>query len=357
MKVINYFPVDKEIKSVLWWGRFNQRYSRNEILRGLMDDMGREVAAFRPAASRFGDVEAVLRRVRAPGIVWVPCFRQRDLAAACRWARRRGAKVVFDPLVSAYMKQVFERRKFPEDSAAARRLLARERKLFAMPDVVVADTPCHAKVFHDVLGVPEERLQVVYVGADESLYAPAQPEERPAGAPMEVLFYGSFIPLHGADVIVQAASLSAGDNIKWTLLGDGPMRGKCIREATGLANVSFEAPVPQELLAKRIRRADVLLGIFGDTPQAANVMPNKFFQSIASSRPVVTRVSEAYPKSALASPGVRFVPPADPQALLDAVRGWLDPSARDAASLAARRLYLESFSRTTILGQLEEALR
>lgn len=331
-------PDDMEtgrIRTVLWWGRFDPDYSRNRIQRALLQDMGWQVRDFHPVFSGLGDVEARMRRIGDPDLVWVPCFRQRDIEAASRWARRRGVPVLFDPLISAYDKQVDERGKLAPGSPQARKLLAWERDRFARADLVLADTPAHAAYFSETLGVKRERLAVVYVGAEEALFQPAPLREAAMDAPLDVLFYGSFIPLQGAEVVIEAARVYAGRPVRWTLLGQGPLRTLCEEKARGLDNVAFEDWLPYEKLAARIARADILLGVFGTTHKAARVIPNKVYQALACGRTVVTQPAEAYPESLRIQEGSGLVwsPAGDPHAL-----------ARHVADLATNRDRLRQLS-------------
>ena len=88
------------------------------------------------------------------------------------------------------------------------------------------------------------------------------------------------------------------------------------------SNIFFEDWLPYRELPQRIGRSDVVLGIFGDSPKAGRVIPNKVYQALACGRPVVTRVSEAYPANLLSSraSGLVLVEPAASAALAAAVR-------------------------------------
>lgn len=342
---------------VLWWGRSDPGYSRNRIVRGLFRDLGWRIRDFRPPIASIGDLWASLQVHRAPSLIWVPCFRQRDLGAALRYGRRKQIPVIADPLISAWDKQVFEQRRFSETSSAARALLRWESGLLSACDLVIADTPAHARFFAERLGVAEDRIQVLWVGAEETLFRPAP--ARPAGHTVEALFFGSFIGLHGTGTVIEAARLCQDAAIVWTLLGDGPERPAARASASGLTQVRFEHAIDYARLPQRILAADILLGVFGASAKAGRVIPNKVFQALACGRPVVTRSGEGYPaESDSATSGLTFVPPDDPAALAAAVtRLAAAPDLRARSGRLGHDYFRSNFSATVLQSQLVAALR
>jgi glycosyltransferase involved in cell wall biosynthesis len=344
-------------RTVLWWGRFDPDYSRNRILRRAYAALGWQLADFRPRLSALGDLEAALRRMPRADLIHVPCFRQRDIAAAHRFAQRRRIPLLIDPLISAYDKQVFERGKFPPGHFRARRLRRWEQQLFRSADGVLVDTPEHARFFADTLGVANDRLHVVYVGAEEGLFAPGEP--RAPGQPLEALFFGSFIGLQGPEVIVEAARRYPGPPLRWTLLGDGPLRAACEQRARGVTGIAFEDRVPYRQLAARIGRADILLGVFGRSDKAGRVIPNKVFQALACGKPLVTRRAPAYPAALREreDSGIRWVAAGDAESLARAVAELAaQPQRLATLGVQARASYEQFFAADRVQEQLRAAL-
>ena len=224
--------------TVLFWGRADVNYSRNRIVLSLFSDLGWDVDFFHPFSSQLGLPLSFLQRVKRPDVIWVPCFRHRDIHSAAYWAKKWQVPLVLDTLISAYEKEVYEREKWPVDSKKAKKRRLWEEKLFATGDVVVADTEKHASFFSSQLGVATEKLEVLVVGAEEGLFAP-QPMP-PLEPPFELLFYGSFLELHGVDVIVEAARKVTQPETRWVLLGDGDLKDKTQALATDCPNVVFK---------------------------------------------------------------------------------------------------------------------
>ena len=86
-----------------------------------------------------------------------------------------------------------------------------------------------------------ERIHVVPVGAEEPLFSPAG-FESVVNNPVQVFFYGSFIPLQGVDVIVDAIRCYQGPPVLWCLLGGtgSNRQAECAQALAGFNNVMFE---------------------------------------------------------------------------------------------------------------------
>lgn len=343
---------------VLWWSRSGRDYSRDRIIRRAFRRLGWRVCDFRPQLSPTADWEARLRRLTPPSLIWVPCFRQRDAAAALRWGARHQVPVVMDPLISAWDKQVFERRKFAADSRAARRLLRWESDRLNASAAVVADTWGHAQLFESEHRVSRDKLQVIPVSAEESLFRPAPvPRGR---SRKRVLFYGSFIGLQGPEHITKAACQL--EECDWLLIGDGPLTSSCRRIAANSQHIRFRSNVPYAELGQAIADSDIVMGIFGDSAKASRVIPNKVYQAMACGRPIVTRSSDAYPSALLhdnsEQTGITWTRPATPQSIVTAVRQLLDTGEDGLTRIgqAAYDVYKTHFSEQAVSNGLAELL-
>lgn len=337
---------------VLYWGRADLSYSRNSILLQLMRDLGWTVDFFHPLTSRTGVVEARFRKFRRPDVIWVPCFRHRDIASAAVWKKKFGVPLVVDPLISAWEKEVIERRKWPMSSNAAEKRRAWEIDLYRKADRIVLDTQAHAEFFTTELEVPSEKISVLYLGAETDRYFPGIPQS--SKPPYEILFYGSFLPLQGVEVVVKAARLAKDLPAVWVMVGEGDEKNLVKKMANGLSNVRFEPWIENGRLNGRIAKAHILLGIFGLTPKADIVIPNKVFQAMAAGRPVITRRASAFQGTLEGSDVIGWVEPDDPEALVNLVKEWLkDPSQLEPRGIASRQLFEEYFSMDKLATMLD----
>jgi glycosyltransferase involved in cell wall biosynthesis len=226
--------------------------------------------------------------------------------------------------MSLYDTAVLDRRLLPRAGLRARLLRRLEGIAVRRADFVFLDTQTHARRIESLFGLPANRCGAVFVGAEvERFRVPDPGLVRSPGAPLKVLFYGQFIPLHGIPTIIEAARLLQGDPVEWTLIGRGQEGARVRRmlDDQPLPKLRWIEWVDYADLRHWIAEADVCLGIFGTSDKAASVIPNKVFQVVAAGRPLITRDSPAIRELlAPAPPCVSLVPAGDARALAEAVR-------------------------------------
>ena len=97
--------------------------------------------------------------------------------------------------------------------------------------------------------------------------------------------------MQGVQKKIEAARLCA-DNLKirFRLVGSGQDSEKVrkLAEQYKLSNIEFIGRVSLVELNAYMAEADVVLGIFGDTPKAKRAIPNKVYEGMAVRRPVIT---------------------------------------------------------------------
>jgi len=249
------------------------------------------------------------------------------LIATCVGHMRR-IPVAWDVFISLYDTMIEDRKLLRSGSVPARLLRRLERMALHRVDIVFMDTQAHARRIEMLFDLPPGSSGAIWVGTEaERFKSVGTPSPRAADAPMKVLFYGQFIPLHGISTIIEAARELRDEPVEWTLIGRGQeapaTRG--LLQADPLPKVQWIEWVDYDQLRSWIAQADLCLGIFGTSEKAASVIPNKVFQMVAAGRPLITRDSPAIRELLQPSPGhVYLVPGGDPEALADAVRQHLE---------------------------------
>lgn len=248
-----------------------------------------------------------------------------DIIVAAPIARIRGIPLAWDMFMSIYDTVVEDRQLLRRGGLAARLLHGLERFSLHRADLVFLDTQAHARRIEELFELPLNSLGAVWVGVETEHFHAAPPPRVPQAqtGSMRVLFYGQFIPLHGIETIVRAARLTREEDIDWRLIGKGQesARIESLLDEQPLSRLQWDTWVDYSQLHRHIAEADVCLGIFGTSEKAASVIPNKVFQIISMGRPLITRDSPAIRELVEDEvPCVQLVPPADPEALAEAVR-------------------------------------
>ncbi len=293
---------------VVFFGAYDPAYPRNAVLRRGLELEGVDVSECRVRRGpKFWRRYPLLisrwaRRSKkadsAPKFIFVPEFAQKDVPLARLAGRLTGRPVVFDPLASRYETKILDWKWRPEGSPAARWNKVIDRWAFRCADLVISDTGAHKDYYCREFGLAPGRVAVVPVGFDDRIFPRSLAEGRrtmkstPPGS-FTVLFFGSFLPLHGVEAVIEAARSIRGlaKTVRFHFIGSGQTLGpvRALASDYGLDNVDFEGWLSQTELARRVAEtADVCLGIFGRTEKAGRVVPHKVFQAMALGKAMVT---------------------------------------------------------------------
>ena len=175
------------------------------------------------------------------------------------------------------------------------------------------------------LGCPADRLVVHRLGVDVSKFHRSSPRH---GASFEILSVARLVEKKGIEYALRAAATlkSTNTNFRYTVIGDGPLRGQLegLIESLDLGdNVRLTGALPHTEVAELMRTSDVLLAP-SVTARDGDVegTPVAILEAAATGLPVV----------ATHHAGI-------PEIVADGVSGFLVPE-RDASTLAARLMEL-----------------
>jgi glycosyltransferase involved in cell wall biosynthesis len=311
---------------------------------------------------RYFEVWRALRRIKesAPLDVCILGFRGHEIF----WPvirMMKGVPLVFDALMSPY-GALREERKFGLIGALLAPLVyTLERSILERAELVLTDTQLHANYFEQTFSMSPSKILALPVGAIQTEPSDEVLFERVPSA-FTVLFYGSFLPLHGISVVVKAAAMLNDLPIQFDFIGGNARHEKQLKaefQRLGLKNYTHRRWVPMEkLLDFEITRASLCLGgPFGGTPQASRVITGKASQCIALGKAtVIGRIEED--DGFIDRVNCLLVEQADPKALAEAIR-WAYMNRETLADIGARGrlLYNSRLSIHTISERLMPRLR
>ena len=230
--------------------------------------------------------------------------------------------IIYFPAFSIYDTLVNDRKIIKKNSLKAKFVHFVDKLACKWSDLVVLESTEEINYFVKEYGLPKEKFRQYPLSADESIFYPQTPKNQTTKK-FVVLFFGSFIPLHGVETIVNAALiLKKYGDICFRICGKGQTMEKIenMIEKNNLTNVKLLGLLPKENLLDNIKESDVCLGIFGDTLKARKVVTNKVYQILASKKSLITMESPASLEAHLEDKkNCILVPTANPEKLAEAI--------------------------------------
>jgi len=199
--------------------------------------------------------------------------------------------IIFDALMSPYAALAEERKKGNVGLMLSGFVWWIERSILKNANLILTDTTLHRYYFARKFNVKPEKIIPVPVGALEGVIVRDAIYQKREHV-FKVLFYGSFLPLHGVDVILRAAARLKHLSIRFDFIGGKEENIKKLYSQCailGIKNFTHRKWVHfEKLLGEEIPKTDICLGgPFGNTPQAKRVVTGKTCQCLAMGKATV----------------------------------------------------------------------
>jgi glycosyltransferase involved in cell wall biosynthesis len=224
--------------------------------------------------------------------------------------------------------------------------------------VILADTEAHKAYAARLSKVPLERYAAIPVGTDESLFKAdaVVASNKPA---FQVFYYGSMVPLHGVEYLIEAAELLKDiPDITFLIAGKTARYTEKITNANAAgARITCLDWIDFNDVPRYINESSLCIaGPLGGTVQSQYVVTGKTYQFLASGALTLVGQNEA---TTMFEDRVNalVVPQADAHALAGSIR-WAYEHQDQLPAIAARgrTLYDQQFSSAHIQQQLKALL-
>jgi glycosyltransferase involved in cell wall biosynthesis len=214
--------------------------------------------------------------------------------------------------------------------------------------------------------VPNEKISLVPNGVETQLFSPqAHDHELTKSLNGEGKFVVSYIGTlgmaHGLETVIAAAERlqHCTPEILFLIVGDGAERERIVALATskGLANVRFISQQAREKIPAYICASDACLVTLKKSEIFETVVPSKMLEFMSSGRPVILAV-DGHARSIIESSGAGiYVPPENPDALVEAIMQLQrQPALREFMGRNGREYIVRHLSRQRTAIEYEDVL-
>ena len=229
--------------------------------------------------------------------------------------------IVFDFYLSIYDVMCNDRKLYSPDSLLGRLTYWIEKRSLQKADYIIVDTDKLISTLSDEYGVDRDKFVRVPLTINEDNVKKISVDRYKE--PFTLLYVGSYIPLHGVEVVIEAAKIlqDMGEDIYLLMIGKGPDHQRCVElvEKYRLTNVEFKGFMSLEELNYYYNATDINLGLFSLGERANSVVLNKTNDSFRVGKPHLTLETDAMREAFEDNQDIFFVKDNSPQTLADRI--------------------------------------
>src|SRR3989344_9363665 len=346
---------------VLYFGIYNPSYARNWVIINGLRKNGIEVIELfeKPSKSSLFRLAIRYLLLKEKFDLVIVGFPGQEIMFLAKMIIRK--PIIFDAFTSHYGGYILDRKRSSPTSLMARYYRFLDTWSCKFADVILLDTQAHIDFFIREFGLPASKFRRIWIGANDDNFKPVNRQDLfkqvlPVNDKFKVIFFGTYVPLQGVEYIIRAAKLLEHEkDIVFYFFGKGQDKPKCVKltEELGLKNIEFTDMIKSEELRSKIASADVVLGLFGNTPKTPLVIPNKVYEATAMRKPVITSDTHAI-RELFTEDDMFLVNAANPNAIAQAIiKLKNDPSLRMRLAERGYMKFINNASSTILGAQLK----
>ena len=229
--------------------------------------------------------------------------------------------IIFDFYLSIFDMLCNDRKVYTPESFLGKLTYTIEKKSLEAADYVIVDTQKLIDTLSTMYNIDKNKFVRVPLTINEENVVPKKVERYKEQ--FTVLYVGSYIPLHGTEIILEAANLleERNEDIFILMIGKGPDLEKCqnLAKEHNLKNIEFKGFMTLEELNYYYNAADINLGLFNTGERANAVVLNKTNDSFRVGKPHLTLETDAMKEAFVDNEDIFYVKDIKPETLTNRI--------------------------------------
>lgn len=219
------------------------------------------------------------------------------------FARFLKKKIICEFYISNYDTFVLDRKVVPTNSRKAQKLLNLDRKLHTCYRTIYLNQT-EAERYTSIAGYNISNLNNVIIPLTIKRRSFAElPYYSKYSGIYNIVWWGSYIPLHGLDKIISAIAevVKVDQNIHFYIMGNSELKSLEYLEIVKRLNLNNIVTIRNDYSFNNghlepflVENCDLAIGAFGDSEKARNVILNKCIEATSMKIPVLTQHSKAF---------------------------------------------------------------
>lgn len=210
--------------------------------------------------------------------------------------------IIVDYYIGVYDTFVNDRKTLTKGSRKANSLFFRDRLLMRLATKLVFLNSSEMIFYHKVLDlVPnEEKSFICPLVVDPKFVGLSSNDKIQKANKFTICWWGTYIPLHGLERIIEAFSFIKSDSVELIVLGDSDEKSLPYNDLVKKLNLQAKISIRNDLsfasgnLASFLyENCDLALGNFGNSEKAKTVLVNKLVDALSMGLPCLTLKTKA----------------------------------------------------------------